>query len=72
MGKPFDKTMKNENETMENDLIMMIYIFFTIIKNELIFKLSQLYTVDEILAYFFTQYLKRFQDKKYSYCVIKV
>ena len=32
-GKHFDKTMKNENETMENELIMMIYILFTIIKN---------------------------------------
>ena len=38
MGKSFDKTMKNENETMANELIMMIYIFFTVIKNELIFK----------------------------------
>ena len=27
MGKHFDKTMKNENETMENELIRMIYIF---------------------------------------------
>ena len=32
--------MSNENETMENELIMIIYVFFTIIKNELIFKLS--------------------------------
>ena len=32
--------MSNENETMENELIMMIYVFLTIIKNELIFKLS--------------------------------
>ena len=32
--------MSNENETMENELIMMIYVFFTIIKNELILKLS--------------------------------
>ena len=38
MVKHFDKTMRNENETMENELIMIIYIFFTIIKNELIFK----------------------------------
>ena len=30
--------MKNESETMENELIMMIYISFTVIKNELIFK----------------------------------
>ena len=29
--------MKNENKVMENELIMMIYIFFTIIRNELIF-----------------------------------
>ena len=38
MEKPFDKTMKNWNETMENELIMMIYIFLTVIKNQLIFK----------------------------------
>ena len=38
MGKPFDETMKNENETMENELSMMIYNFFTVMKNELIFK----------------------------------
>ena len=31
MGAYFDKTMNNEIETMENELIMMIYIFFTII-----------------------------------------
>ena len=37
MGKRFDKTMKNGNETMQNELIMMIY-FFAIIKSELIFK----------------------------------
>ena len=37
MKKPSVKTIKNENETMENELIMMIYIFFTVIKNELIF-----------------------------------
>ena len=29
--------MKNENKVMENELIMMIYIFFTIIRNKLIF-----------------------------------
>ena len=29
--------MKNENKVMENELIMMIYISFTIIRNELIF-----------------------------------
>ena len=40
MRKHFDKTMKNKNETMENELIMMIYIFLTIIKNELILKFS--------------------------------
>ena len=39
MGKHFDKTIKNENETMENKLCMMIYIFYTIIKNKLIFKI---------------------------------
>ena len=38
MEKRFDKTMKNRNETMENELIMMIFIFFTMIKSELIFK----------------------------------
>ena len=38
MGKHFDKTMKNENETIANELIRIIYIFFTIIKNELTFK----------------------------------
>ena len=38
MGKRFDKAIKNEKETMENELIMMIYIFYTIIKNKLIFK----------------------------------
>ena len=37
MGKPSVKTIKNENEAMENELIMMIYIFFTVIKNDLIF-----------------------------------
>ena len=38
MRKHFDKTIKNEKETMENELIMMIYLFYTIIKNKLIFK----------------------------------
>ena len=33
----FLSTMKNENKVMENELIMMIYIFFTIIRNKLIF-----------------------------------
>ena len=40
MGKRLDKTMKNRNETMENELVMMIYIFFTTTKSELIFKVS--------------------------------
>ena len=38
MEKHSDKTLKDENEIMENELIMMIYIFFTIITNKLVFK----------------------------------
>ena len=38
MEKRSDKTLKDENEIMENELIMMIYIFFTIITNKLVFK----------------------------------
>ena len=38
---------------MENELIMMIYIFFTVIKNELIFKVPESSTADEFLTYVF-------------------
>ena len=38
MEKHSDKTLKDENEIMENELIMMMYIFFTIITNKLVFK----------------------------------
>ena len=38
-GKPFDKTMENGIETMENELIMIIYII-KVIENELVFKAS--------------------------------
>ena len=33
MGKHFDQTKINENETMENEQNMMIYIFYITIKN---------------------------------------
>ena len=32
----FSKNMKNQNKTIEIELIMMIYIFFTIIENKII------------------------------------
>ena len=33
MGKHFDQIKINENETMENEQNMMIYIFYITIKN---------------------------------------
>ena len=33
MGKHFDQTKINENETTENEQNMMIYIFYITIKN---------------------------------------
>ena len=45
--------MQNENETMGNELIMMIYISFGVIKNELLFKVPESSTADGFLTYVF-------------------